>query len=268
MRKIAIARVDVDGYEGLVTGTKNLQKIFAENSIQATFFVNMGKEAGLKDALSHRSQRFGKSMQYASLRYGKTYFLRRLLLPKNLGHKNCKILANLVESKHDVQPHAWNHFQFTHNFEKLDLNQEISRVTDSYEKCLLVKPMGFAPPSFNTNEKLIQILKNNGYKFISSEFGGSPYDKNGIVEIPLSISRSIEEAENEKMSLESVFFKKMEHSNFYSFYMHADAEGLQNNLLNTLDDIIKKLVRSDYDFVTMKDFVLKEFNKPAAKPKK
>ena len=258
--KIACLRVDVDGFEGLRKGTKNIVDLILTHNVKGTFFVNMGIEASIADILGgfivKKSKKITKSLSVTKSRYTLLQNIRRLILPINFGKHFCKSLKFIIDNYKEsieIEPHAWNHFKFSHYFPNMDIKKEIEKIINSYINCFGEKPIGYAPPSFNENKTLYRILKNRGIKYISSRFGGKPFKLYGLFQIPLSIRYSVEETLFYNLDIQKIYFNRMKNLKYFSFYIHADAEGINDNLFNILENIILALKREKYSFLTMKE---------------
>ncbi len=233
--------VHVDGYYGLKYGVTNLLELFKKYNIKATFFVNMGREAGIFKILKYRTKELKKSDKEIVNRYSKIQMLRMLFFPRALGYKNCKILKQIKDAGHEVNPHCWSHLLWSKNFDKMDIENQIKKMKESFVRCLNQEPTGFAPPTWKWNSRVIDFLKKAGFSYISTN--NAKFSKitksNGITLIPLTYDKTPEEMLNEGMSEKEVikYYKEKVIKKEFNIYFHADYEGIRG--LKLTEEILK-----------------------------
>ncbi|RLG16990.1 hypothetical protein DRN75_04280 [Nanoarchaeota archaeon] len=235
-----LIRVDVDGYYGLVEGVPNVLKLFSKYGIKATFFFNMGREAGLWQLLRYRSRNLSNLDKSVVSRYSLWQKLNRVFFPRWLGAKHCDILLATEHAGHEVEPHAWNHLLWTKNFNNIDVYDQLKCMKESFMQCFNKPPVGFAPPGKIFDDRVLDALVRLGYKYVCTNKGKKP-TKQKVWRIPLTFSYTPEELLSMGWSKEKIiskFYSEMKKP-FASVYFHADAEG--RILLDLLEGIIKKI---------------------------
>lgn len=220
--------IHVDGYYGLTKGIENLLSLFEKYGVRASFFINMGDEASILDLLRYRSRGENKMDMKISNRYTKKELIRMLLFPRKLGHAHKEVLRKIIDKGHEVNPHCWSHLRWSKNFERIDFEKEIKKMKEAFYKCIGKNPKGFSPPTWKINEKVLGVLKKQGFEYVGVN-KGEISEKMGIKIIPLSFQKNIEEllmegkSEQEVLDIYKDEFKK----SYVNLYFHADFEGLR-----------------------------------------
>jgi len=230
--------IHVDGYYGLTRGVENLLRLFDKYGIKASFFINMGREANILELLKHRSKGLKKEDKGIVKRYSKGQLMKMSLLSRKLGHGNCKIIRKIISKGHEVNPHSWSHLKWSKNFQKMDSKKEIKKMKQSFIKCTGKSPKGFAPPTWKINDFLLEELKKQGFEYVGVN-KGKKQTKKGILIIPLSFSKNIEELLNEGKRREEIIsiYKKELKKKYVNLYFHADFEGLRG--IRIFEEVLK-----------------------------
>lgn len=221
-----ILSIHVDGYYGLVKGVPKILDLLDKYNLKATFFVNMGREATIFDLLKYRSKKLKKIDNKIVKRYSKNQLIKIVLSSRKLGHGNCKILREIIKKGHELNPHSWSHLKWSKD-KKVDFEKEIKKMKKSFFKCTGKYPLGFAPPTWKINDTILKILKKEGFEYIEIDKGS--VKKDGILLIPLSFPKNIEELLNEGKSREEILeiYKKEINKKYSHLYFHADFEGFK-----------------------------------------
>lgn len=233
--------IHVDGYYGLVRGIPNLLRLFDKYNIKATFFINMGMEANIFQLLRYRNKKnISDSDEKVLSRYSKKQMIEMLLLNRSLGNKYSKLLLEIKGRGHEVNPHCWSHLLWSKNFDKVNHLLEIRKMKKTYFKIFNKNPIGFAPPTWKFNNKIIELLKKEGFQYLATS-GPSRniFKKNGLRIIPLSFSENIEELLNKGKSRKEILkiYKKEIDKEYVNLYFHADFEGLRG--IELFEEVLK-----------------------------
>ncbi len=95
-----------------------------------------------------------------------------------------KIIDRILDKKHEVSSHSYNHLLLNRLSYKR-LREEFSLAEKEFDKIGL-KPKGFRPPFLGFDRKVLDIVNEFGFNYISTVEGGKIFKyKNGITEIPI-----------------------------------------------------------------------------------
>jgi peptidoglycan/xylan/chitin deacetylase (PgdA/CDA1 family) len=235
--------IHVDGYYGLIKGVPNLLRLFDKYNIRASFFVNMGREANIFQILKYRkSSQISKEDRKVSSRYSKRKLIEMALLNRKMGQGHGKLLREIKARGHEVNPHCWSHLLWSKNFSKVDHLSEIRKMRKSYFDIFGVRPKGFAPPTWKFNDKVIEILKREGFEYLAvNDCFPKICKRRGLNVVPLSFGKNIEELENEGRSHEEILkiYRKKMKERYVNLYFHADYEGLVG--IGIFEEILKMI---------------------------
>jgi peptidoglycan/xylan/chitin deacetylase (PgdA/CDA1 family) len=235
--------IHVDGYCGLVEGVPNLLKLFDKYNIKATFFVNMGREASFFQLLRYgKRKNINKKNKSVVSRYSKSQLLKMAFFRRGLGHKHPKILKEIRKRGHEVNPHCWSHLKWSKNFREISQISEIKKMKSAYNNIFKKNPKGFAPPTWKYNKKTIEMLKHEGFDYLSINGPVSFIYSDGAFKIiPLSFEKNIEELLNEGKSKKEILriFKKESKKKYINWYFHSDFEGIRG--IKLFEEVLKIL---------------------------
>lgn len=233
--------IHVDGYYGLVNGVPNLLRLFDRYNIKATFFINMGNEASIFQLLKYRrNSNIGDSDKKVVSRYSKKQLLEIMFLNRGLGHRNARILRMIKNAGHEVNPHCWSHLLWSRNFDKIDYLSEIRKMKNAYFEIFGGNPKGFAPPTWKFNDKVMRVLKDEGFDYLSvNDCFNKLTTVKGLKIIPLSFGMNIEELLNEGRSKKEIIdlYRKELGKKYVNLYFHADFEGLRG--IKLFEEVLK-----------------------------
>jgi len=242
MGRVSIS-VHVDGYYGLVNGIPRMLKLFDRYGLKATFFVNMGREANIFEIFKYRrgSQISAADKKVVS-RYSKKQKLAMLLLNRPLGHNYGKLLRYMESKGHEVEPHCWSHLLWSKNFNGVDILKQVKKMKKSYREIFGKNPRGFAPPTWKFNDKVINILRDEGFEYLAVDACmNRTSEVNGLKIIPLSFEKNIEELEDEGKNSSEILeiFRKELGKDDADIYFHADYEGIAG--IGLFEEILKMI---------------------------
>jgi len=235
--------IHVDGYYGLVKGVPNLLKLFDRYNIKVTFFINMGREANIFQLLRYRkNSQISEGDKKVFSRYSKKEILEMMLLNRALGGKHKKLLREIAKRGHEVNPHCWSHLLWSKNFDGINHLKEIQKMKKSYFEIFRENPKGFAPPTWKFNDKVIGILKREGFEYLAvNDCFSKVCRRKGLNVIPLSFGKNVEELENEGKTRDEILelYRKELKKKYVNLYFHADYEGLAG--IGMFEEILKMI---------------------------
>ena len=126
---------------------------------------------------------------------------------------------------------------------------QITIPSNSYFNFFNENPKGFAPPTWKYNRNIINILRNEGFEYLSITSDWSKANKkNGIKIVPLSFDYNIEELITKGHSNKKILeiYKREFNKEFIHVYFHADYEGILGK--NLFEEVLKLI--GDRKFLT------------------
>lgn len=241
-------RIDLESDKGIKEGVPKLLNLLKKYNIKASFYLSMGGESNLSEILKHRS-----NLKTSGERKIKLWSLkekaRMAFIPRDFVNKNKKILKRILDEEHELGLHGWKHREWTRSLEKIDLENTIKKSMNKYIRLFGEKPLSFASPGFNVNDKVLKILEKNNIKFMS-DFPGEKAKKYGkIKNIPMTILGKdkmpiieylVSRGKSDEEILE-IMKKEIEKKEISSFYIHGMFEGRFK--IKLLEDIFKFIKR-------------------------
>ncbi|HCR36096.1 TPA: hypothetical protein DIU22_03595 [Candidatus Woesebacteria bacterium] len=186
MKKFTL-RVDVESERGIKEGIPPLLNLLKKHNIKASFYVSMGGESNILELLKYR-----KSLESSMERNVSVWSLRdkfrMAFFPKDFVTINRDILKLILEEGHELGIHGWKHREWTRGLNMIDIEKTVDKSVSKYEKLFGKKPISFSAPGFNSNEKVLKILRTRGIKFMSDFPGESVKIYDGIKNIPITIT--------------------------------------------------------------------------------
>ncbi|HKZ33976.1 MAG TPA: polysaccharide deacetylase family protein [Candidatus Nanoarchaeia archaeon] len=248
MKKTFTLRVDLESDKGIKEGLPKLLDLLKRYDLKASFYLVMGGESNIWEILKYR-----KKMASADERKIKVWTLkekaRMALFPKDFVKSNKNILQRILEEGHELGLHGWKHREWTRGLERINIERTIDKAINRYIGLFGKKPISFAAPGFNINNKILEILKRKGIKFISDFSGDSPRFYGKIKNVPITICGkkrtpiieyliSIGKTDKEIYRIiEAEIFRK----ELSSFYIHCLFEArFKLNLLGDIFKFVKK----------------------------
>ncbi len=180
-------RVDLESDKGIREGLPKLLDLLKKHGVKASFYVCMGGESGLFELLKYSGK-----MESSGERKIKLFSLKEKIriafFPRDFVKRNKKILRRIIDDGHELGIHGWKHREWTRGLEKIDVRKKINDAKIKYAKIFWREAKSFAAPGFNTNEKIVKILKESGIKYISDFDGEKISNFDGIKNVPITIS--------------------------------------------------------------------------------
>ncbi|HTZ41684.1 MAG TPA: polysaccharide deacetylase family protein [Candidatus Omnitrophota bacterium] len=179
-------RVDVESDRGIREGLPKLLDLLKKHNIKASFYLVMGGESNILEILKYR-----RNMTSSAERSMKIWTLkdkiRMALFPRDFAAANKEILGRILNEGHELGVHGWKHREWTRGLNQIDINNEITKAVSKYEKLFGKKPISWASPGFNTNENVINILNESGFKFTSDFEGENLKNYGRLKNVPITI---------------------------------------------------------------------------------
>jgi undecaprenyl phosphate-alpha-L-ara4FN deformylase len=241
---MSIISIHVDGYYGLVKGVPRMLKILDKYNMKASFFVTLGRESNIFEIISHRRENKIKRINNVPRRYSTVQKAAIVLLNRKIGMGHKEILHEIEKRGHEVNPHCWQHLQWSSNFNNLDKTKEFSKICSSFNKIMGHNPTGFVPPVWKYDNDVLNALKNNKFEYICiRDERKKPFFSNGLVFLPLSLDYAPEEMLLNGLNEEQLLnlYKEEIKKGYSHVYFHADFEGtvgieLFEKILNILSN--------------------------------
>jgi peptidoglycan/xylan/chitin deacetylase (PgdA/CDA1 family) len=247
MKKTFTLRVDLESDKGIKAIPK-LMDLLKKYDIKASFYVVMGGESGIINLL-----RFRKTLDSSDERKIKVWSLKQKLrvafFPRDFVTSNLSILRKILNEGHEIGIHGWKHREWTRGLEKIDVEKTINKAIKKYIKLFGKKPISFASPGFNINEKVLAILEKKEIKFISDFEGSSVKKYRKIKNVPITICGKnrtpiIEYLVSKNIGDEEIIKilkKRIKENSLASFYIHGLFEArFKLGILEEIFRFIKK----------------------------
>ena len=186
MEKIFTLRVDLESQKGISERLPKLLDLLNEYETKASFYITMGGESNIFELMNYRGkmpvlgERKIKIFSFAEK-------LRMALFPKDFVTKNIKVIQRIIDEGHELGLHGWKHREWTRGLHRINTEKAITKSMEKFEKLFGKKPISWASPGFNVNQKVLEILESDNIQFIS-DFQGSKIENYGkIKNIPITI---------------------------------------------------------------------------------
>ena len=252
-----VVRIDLESDRGIREGLPRLLDLFKKHNILGSFYLTMGGESNIFEILENRGPMKGSAKRKIKI-WSFWDKLRIVLFPKKFVRRNKDILKRILEEDHELGLHGYKHRVWTRNLGSLDLNFEIKRMVEEYNHIFGVRPISFAAPGFNTNNKVLRILEMEGIRYISDFLGRKNYGK--LKNIPIEIcglnrmpfiEYHVGEGKSDKEIINE-FKKEIKGKNFVSFYLHGLFEGRFK--IDLVEKMILELKKNKFQSKRVIDF--------------
>jgi len=229
--KILGLKIDVDTYRGMRDGVPQLLSILRRFDIKASFYLSIGPDTSgiaLKRLLSN--PRFlSKMFKSDAVRlYGIKTALYGTLLPAPLIALSFPhIVKEILEAKHDVEFHAWDHRRWQDDLskkEKIWIENWFSNGLAGFEKLVGKKPAAFGAPGWVLDERVLEIIPSFGFQYLSCTRASAPfiYESNGLLEVPSNLPCLEEIGIRDGAAF---ILSRLSKEGIYVLPVHAEVEG-------------------------------------------
>ena len=229
-------RVDVDTSDGMAEGMPKLLEIFDRYDIHANIYVVMGPDKNFHVL----RKRFGLVKAVYNLAHG---------LPKYVARNNPKVVDLLLQGKHFLSPHGWDHQKYC----LMRLTQEEKKSEFDQAVAEFIRVFGFKPASYLfpcdkidadgiafATEHEMKYMSYNPHSFTEAR----PYWENGIFFLPIlpfydgdMIFRHDTDEKILKLYLSYVDMC-LEHDTICSIAIHPCQIGSKDNYLVIVDKLL------------------------------
>lgn len=259
-------KIDVDTYWGMKQGVPCLLQTLREFQVRGTFFLSIGPDNSGRAILQLiKNPLFLKKMMRTnavSLYGWKTALYGTLLSAPMIALSFPEIVREIIAEGHEVQFHAWDHRRWqdelTSKSEKW-IREWFSKGIDGFVRVTGNHPTAFGAPSWLIDDRVLSIIKDFKFDYISCTRGKEPFMHEGtdLPEIPSDLPCFEELAAEEGVSTISGLIKD---GGIHVLPVHAEVEGgcfnekfrklLQNasasgNAIVSLREIKNQLVLQD-----------------------
>ena len=243
MKKFTLS-VDLESDKGIKAGVPILLNLLKKYHIKASFYLSMGGESNICEILKYRNKLKSSSERKIKI-WSLKDKLRMAFFPRDFVNKNKKILRRILEEGHELGLHGRKHREWTRGLEKINVEIIINKSIKKYKRIFNKNPISWASPGFNTNGKVLKVLKKNNIKFISDFPGEKPKFYEKIKNIPITIMGKnkmpvieslVSQKKNDKEIL-GMIKKEIIKKELASFYIHGMFEARFK--LKLLEEIFK-----------------------------
>ena len=186
-------KIDVDTYWGMKNGVPSVLQTLKEFNLKGTFFLSIGPDNSGRAALQLiRNPLFFKKMMRtnAAALYGWRTALYGTVLPAPMIALSFpQIVKEIIAEGHEVQFHAWDHRRWQDELSRKSENwirDWFAKGIAGFEKLTENKPTAFGAPSWLIDDRVLEILKEYKFDYVSCTRAKAPFihEAINILEIP------------------------------------------------------------------------------------
>ncbi len=250
-------RVDLESDKGIKKGLPQILDLLKKHNVKVSFYLTMGGESGLFDLIRYR-----KKLKTAGERkiqvFGFFEKLRIAFFPRDFVKENMRLLKRILAEGHELGIHGWKHRAWTRGIDEIDIEKHVTLSVEKFKKMFGVYPSSFSAPGFNTNKRIIKIVKDNNIKVISDLPGKGPFLVDGLVNVPITIKGNnntpiieylVSKGKRDDEIIEAIL-KEIDKLKYAGFYIHGIYEGIEK--VDMLDRLIKRLKETGREVITIK----------------
>jgi len=194
-------KVDIDTYQGFITGLPNIVMILGRRGLKASFFVSFGPDrSGLALVQLLRPRFLWKMLRTnAPGTYGlKTALYGTLLKPPLIGIQFPDAVRQLTELGHEVACHAWDHRLWQDWLPWMStpsIQTWFEKMVGAFELTTGRRPRSFGAPGWRMDKRSLAEVLRWDFQYLSCTRARQPFlwAENGLLEIPSNLP-CIEEA--------------------------------------------------------------------------
>jgi len=175
-------KVDVDTFDGMRKGVPALMALLKKYSIQASFFVPMGKDhTGRTAKRVFQKKGFLKKAGRVGVlgTYGFKTLMYGLLLPgPEIALRNRDLLRHIEEEGHEVGIHGLDHVYWHDHIKELNRERTygiMEKACAVYYEIMNTPPLSFAAPGWMVNSHALHFFEENHFKYSSDTRGFTPF---------------------------------------------------------------------------------------------
>jgi undecaprenyl phosphate-alpha-L-ara4FN deformylase len=186
-------KIDVDTYQGMKRGVPRLLDLLRDEGLKATFFLSIGPDASGRAILQLlKNPKFlGKMVRTRAVSlYGFRTALYGTLLPSPLIALSFpEMVGRIIAEGHEVQFHAWDHRRWQDDLAVRSeswIREWFQKGIAGFERLTGGKPSSFGAPAWLIDDRVLRILREHRFTYLSCTRAKSPFIHEGInlVEIP------------------------------------------------------------------------------------
>jgi peptidoglycan/xylan/chitin deacetylase (PgdA/CDA1 family) len=249
-------KIDVDTYEGMKKGVPSLLQTLKQYNLKATFFLSIGPDNSGRAILQLiKNPLFLKKMMRtnAPALYGwKTAFNGTLLPAPMIALSFPEIVKDIINAGHEVEFHAWDHRRWQDELSSKSEDWIKNWFEDGikgFEKLTGRKPAAFGAPSWTINDRVLSIIRQYKFDYLSCTRAKSPFIHQAIniLEIPSNLP-CFEEVDTGKGV--SIISELIKDGNVHVLPVHAEVEG--GIFQNQFRELLEKALSQNIEIVPLK----------------
>jgi peptidoglycan/xylan/chitin deacetylase (PgdA/CDA1 family) len=258
--KIFCLRIDLESNKGIKEGLPKILELLKKYKVKASFYLCMGGESNIIELLKYRK----KSLENRKITVFSTLEkLRIVFFSTDFVNENIEQIKRIITEGHELGIHGWKHREWTRGLNQIDIKKRIKISKARYKAIFGKDPISFAAPGFITNENIIKILNNEGFKVIS-DLPGNKVRKikdTGMINVPITIRANnnvplIENLVYNGLSDNEIFEvlkREIKKKKLSTLYGHCIFEC--RNTIDLLDKLFVFLKKEKIKIRRIKDFV-------------
>ncbi|MGP8013017.1 MAG: polysaccharide deacetylase family protein [Smithella sp.] len=249
-------KIDVDTYWGMKNGVPSVLQTLKEFNLKGTFFLSIGPDNSGRAALQLiRNPLFFKKMMRtnAAALYGWRTALYGTVLPAPMIALSFpQIVKEIIAEGHEVQFHAWDHRRWQDELSRKSENwirDWFAKGIAGFEKLTENKPTAFGAPSWLIDDRVLEILKEYKFDYVSCTRAKAPFihEAINILEIPSDLP-CFEEIDAKNGV--SVITDLLKDGGTHVLPVHAEVEG--GIFENQFRELLKKALSMKIEIMPMK----------------
>jgi peptidoglycan/xylan/chitin deacetylase (PgdA/CDA1 family) len=180
--KLFSFRWDIDHRACMTDGLPIIMQVCEELQVPNTFFVNMGKSTNLREWI-------GKGLRGSKAKFtdtesvnliqkiGWARFLYETVRGRPVGYSFIPQLHELLEAGHELGLHGGSdHVVWSRNFATMPeeiIRADVDETLADY-KSHFGMPAGFSSPGFKSDERVMKMVDDLGFRYNGDAIGGTP----------------------------------------------------------------------------------------------
>jgi undecaprenyl phosphate-alpha-L-ara4FN deformylase len=249
-------KIDVDTYWGMKNGVPSILQTLKQFNLKGTFFLSIGPDNSGRAALQLiKNPLFLKKMMRtnAPALYGwKTALYGTLLPAPMIALSFPQIVKEIIAAGHEVQFHAWDHRRWQDELSGKSekwISEWFVKGMSGFEKLTGKKPTAFGAPSWNIDDRVLSIIKEYKFEYLSCTRAQTPFihEAINILEIPSDLP-CFEEIDAQKGV--SIISDLLNDGKIHVLPVHAEVEG--GIFQNQFRELLEKALSQNMEIVPLK----------------